>query len=226
VPTVTLTPVNYPGAQVTVQLNGDVPTPSGGIAKWRQISRPRRRDVLEFDSEDPLKLAFGIMLEQQGGEVESLCGRIYGWAARNSFDEPTVVHIAGPVPYPELDYVITKIDVGDEVRRGPDGQRWRQELRLELTEYQRPDLITQSPSPAAAATAAASAPSSPATTDVLIQAATGGGSSKTYTVRKGDTLSAIAARQLGNANRWQDIANLNGVRDPRTLKVGQVLKLP
>lgn len=48
----------------------------------------------------------------------------------------------------------------------------------------------------------------------------------TYTVKAGDTLSSIAARVLGNANRWQEIATLNGIGDPRTLRVGQILKLP
>ena len=52
------------------------------------------------------------------------------------------------------------------------------------------------------------------------------GKAKTYTVRKGDTLSAIAARLLGKSSRWTEIAKLNAVRNPNNLKVGQVLKLP
>lgn len=47
-----------------------------------------------------------------------------------------------------------------------------------------------------------------------------------YTVKSGDTLSAIAARELGDPNRWQEIADLNGIQDPRALRVGQVLQLP
>ncbi|CAM5718448.1 hypothetical protein SALBM135S_02759 [Streptomyces alboniger] len=42
--------------------------------------------------------------------------------------------------------------------------------------------------------------------------------SSTYTVRKGDTLSRIAAAQLGDAARWREIADLNGLsalRHPR-----------
>lgn len=49
---------------------------------------------------------------------------------------------------------------------------------------------------------------------------------RTYVVKKGDTLSGIAASQLHNAGRWHEIANLNGIRDPRKLKVGARLKLP
>lgn len=49
--------------------------------------------------------------------------------------------------------------------------------------------------------------------------------SKTYTVKKGDTLSRIAAKVYGNANRWPEIAKKNNIRDPRKLRVGQKLKI-
>ncbi len=50
--------------------------------------------------------------------------------------------------------------------------------------------------------------------------------SRTYTVRKGDTLSSIAAAQLGDDARWREIARLNGLQDPDAIRVGQKLKLP
>ena len=48
---------------------------------------------------------------------------------------------------------------------------------------------------------------------------------KTYTVKAGDTLWAIAQKQLGSGDKWQDIAKLNSISNPNNLKVGQVLKL-
>ena len=45
-------------------------------------------------------------------------------------------------------------------------------------------------------------------------------------VREGDTLEKIARRELGNGGRWQEIAQLNGIHDPRKIKVGQALLLP
>ncbi|MGW2260263.1 LysM peptidoglycan-binding domain-containing protein [Streptomyces sp. NPDC001780] len=48
----------------------------------------------------------------------------------------------------------------------------------------------------------------------------------TYTARAGDTLWSIAASKLGDGNRWQEIAKLNGLKDPSALRVGQKLKLP
>ncbi|MNX15878.1 LysM domain/BON superfamily protein [compost metagenome] len=51
----------------------------------------------------------------------------------------------------------------------------------------------------------------------------------TYTVKSGDTLSAIAAKALGNPNRWSEIYALN--RDligsnPGMIRAGMVLKMP
>ncbi|MFF4324097.1 peptidoglycan DD-metalloendopeptidase family protein [Streptomyces sp. NPDC001568] len=47
-----------------------------------------------------------------------------------------------------------------------------------------------------------------------------------YTVKAGDTLSAIALAELGNAGRYQEIARLNGITDPDRIGVGQKLRLP
>ena len=43
--------------------------------------------------------------------------------------------------------------------------------------------------------------------------------------RRGDSLWAIAQRELGNGNRWQEISKLNGLTST-TIRVGQKLKLP
>ncbi|MFN3430726.1 MAG: LysM peptidoglycan-binding domain-containing protein, partial [Candidatus Sericytochromatia bacterium] len=50
-----------------------------------------------------------------------------------------------------------------------------------------------------------------------------------YTVRPGDTLSAIAARTLGSASRWRELYELNRVAvgpNPGALKVGTRLRMP
>jgi LysM repeat protein len=51
---------------------------------------------------------------------------------------------------------------------------------------------------------------------------------KTYTVKAGDTLSAIAKAQLGNAGDYMKIfeANKDQLVDPDKIKPGQVLKIP
>jgi nucleoid-associated protein YgaU len=51
---------------------------------------------------------------------------------------------------------------------------------------------------------------------------------KTYTVKSGDTLSAIAKAHLGSAGAYMKIFELNKdqLSDPDTIKPGQVLRLP
>jgi nucleoid-associated protein YgaU len=55
-----------------------------------------------------------------------------------------------------------------------------------------------------------------------------GTAKKTYTVKSGDTLSAIAKTHLGDANAYMKIYELNRdqLSDPDKIKPGQVLKLP
>lgn len=49
---------------------------------------------------------------------------------------------------------------------------------------------------------------------------------KSVTVRKGDSLYAIAARELGDGNLWPRIVDANPGVDADSLQVGQVLRLP
>jgi LysM repeat protein len=51
------------------------------------------------------------------------------------------------------------------------------------------------------------------------------GSQKTYTVKSGDSLWAIAAKQLGNGNRYTEIKSLNNLKND-IIHPGQVLKIP
>ncbi|MCD8091129.1 MAG: LysM peptidoglycan-binding domain-containing protein [Clostridiales bacterium] len=47
----------------------------------------------------------------------------------------------------------------------------------------------------------------------------------TYTVKSGDTLIVICKSQLGDADKWSEIAELNGLENVNKIYVGQVLKL-
>ena len=56
----------------------------------------------------------------------------------------------------------------------------------------------------------------------------GSTAAKTYTVKAGDTLSAIAKAQLGSAGDYMKIfeANKDQLSDPDKIKPGQVLRIP
>ena len=51
---------------------------------------------------------------------------------------------------------------------------------------------------------------------------------QSYTVVGGDSLSKIAKKFYGNANRWHEIfdANRDQITNPDLIRVGQVLKIP
>jgi nucleoid-associated protein YgaU len=49
---------------------------------------------------------------------------------------------------------------------------------------------------------------------------------KTYVVRRGDTLSGIAAQAYRDPAKWRVIALGNGIADPRRLRPGRVLTIP
>jgi hypothetical protein len=49
---------------------------------------------------------------------------------------------------------------------------------------------------------------------------------RSYTVRRGDSLARIAARECGASRCWPKIARANRIRKPYLLRAGQVLQLP
>ena len=71
-------------------------------------------------------------------------------------------------------------------------------------------------------------PATPQTTSTTPRSTQPVTSSKTYTVKSGDSLIRIAKRELGDGSRWQEIFKLNKatLKSPDAIKVGQTLKLP
>lgn len=51
-------------------------------------------------------------------------------------------------------------------------------------------------------------------------------SERTHKLAKGESLSKLAARYLGDANRWREIQSLNKIADPANVPVGSVIKIP
>ena len=80
--------------------------------------------------------------------------------------------------------------------------------------------------PAAATGTAASPPKELAPRSASARSATPGTESRSHRVAKGDTLSRIAARYLGDATRWREIQRLNAITDPASLSEGTTLKIP
>ena len=66
------------------------------------------------------------------------------------------------------------------------------------------------------------------TTEEITGGEGGGSGAQTYTIEKGDTLSAISKRFYGKAKFWRQIfeANRDTIEDPDRIFPGQTIKLP
>lgn len=62
--------------------------------------------------------------------------------------------------------------------------------------------------------------------DLHHEIATSGAAEQPYTVQSGDSLSKIAKRFYGDANKYREIAQANGISDPDKIQVGKDLNLP
>lgn len=52
------------------------------------------------------------------------------------------------------------------------------------------------------------------------------GANRDYIVKEGETLVSIARDKLGDPGKWTVLSEINGIRDPRAVRRGAVIKLP
>lgn len=215
---VQITQVVPTGSTVGFQLLGGATLTRDSGGGWQVVDRPRRQASTEWLDYGPFTMTLPLMIDGvkgvSGTSIEGLIGVVENWEAPAGI-EPPKLQVSGPVPHTDLLWVCKPTQWPEDAIRDPQtGFRWQQKLTLTLLQYVPPTVAVTSPSPAAAAA------QRQATTT------TSPPSSRTYTVKAGDTLSAIAVRFFGNYRRDADIAALNGIRDMNVIQVGQVLKLP
>lgn len=195
-----------PALRVIAYVGEAPPTRSEGYGGFEEIQRPRRTAFLEWRGRSLPRLALDLVLDgwATGASQEGFIRNLERWAqpAPETGNQPPPIFVGGPVPTdPTVPWVIDALEWGDDVLRREDGQRVRQGFTLTLLEFVQPDLaLRRSAAPKAA--------------------------TRTYVVKAGEHLGEIAARQLGKASRWREIARLNGIRDPKSVKAGQRIKLP
>lgn len=208
-----------PNGPTVVVLAGEGPAIATADGGWQVVQRPKWVGFTDWAGFDPYRMAVPILFDEwrRGKSVEGnieLLRRMMRPASTPRTQTP-VVKVSGPtIPHQSFKWVITSIEPGEEIRRPSDGRRVRAFFTVHLLQYLPADiLVTANKSPAKAAEDAKEGSGAATTT-------------KTYTVKKGDTLSGIAKWHLGDASKWHAIADLNGIRDPRTLQIGQVLRIP
>lgn len=191
---------------------------TGGVGGWNETARPRHVAGTEYGGTPLYRVSFMLMMDGYvaGKSIEPSIALLEGWGQPHSNSkEPSVLQLVYAT-YSRLRWVIDDVQVSSTLRRG-DGHRVQAWVQVNLIEYR-------------GLTSHATAVDSVRAQIIANNDATGNShknpTTTTYTVVKGDTLMHIAAKKLGNASRWKEIATLNKIKDPYHLHVGAKLKLP
>jgi hypothetical protein len=213
--------VNFYALDGSVELTammGDGPaTLTGGVGGWQEEVRHGAAPVTWWDAPAAYRQSIPLMFygsASQEGAIQAL----YRLARPGPHGRPPpAVMIAGQAIWrADIVWVIEGIDPGTKVRRrASDGQVTRHDFTVRLLQYGETKVVVErSPSRRAAGKGQ--------------QRTSAGRGVTTYRVRRGDTLPKIAARKevYGDADQWKRLASANHIRDPRSLVVGSVLKVP
>lgn len=204
-----------PSLSVTVRMGNDEPKLSGGYGGWEVVPRPRRLGLTVWRGRNPFGLDIPILFDDFSGDgsVEQDISKLERMALPpKALEEPPVVRIRGPVPRSNLLWVIADITWGASTSTVTASGRVRQEATVHLLRYFAEDTVQLQT--AAQKSRDANKPKKKS------------GGKKMLAVTAGDSLSSIAARELGDASRWGEIADLNGIRDPRSITIGTILRMP
>ena len=66
----------------------------------------------------------------------------------------------------------------------------------------------------------------PTFSDLKHEIITTGGAEQPYTIKSGDSLSKISKLFYGNANKYNEIAQANGIPNPDRIQAGQQINVP
>lgn len=195
--------VRVGGGSVTFDPPAEWGLNTGG-AEYETRARPKRKPAVVFTGKTLVTATFEIVVGDGTSVVES-----DWWRLHHDFREPEALLrvVSQSWPYPDRRFVLTDVTRGDLEPLHPRdvAQAWRRtrfSAVVTLLEHVDADIT------------------------VRRRERDRPGRQRTYTVKAGDTLLSIAARELGSATRYTELAALNDIRDPRRLRPGQVLRLP
>lgn len=230
-----------PPANLWVRLGAERVNVESGYGGWVEVARPRRAPITFWTGSPALRMTLPLLFDayRAGTSLERQIATLERLATPNASDgAPARIRLVargGIVPHQDRAWVIDSMEWGDGLVNR-QGNRTRQAVTLSLLEYIA-DVRVKEKSPANLARArAAAAKTKAGAANKRVVAARGKAKKATSSLRAttnpdedfglGDDLLTIAARELGDADRWVEIAALNGLRDPRAIRPGQVLRLP
>lgn len=213
--------------RVFAPFDEDGPRTQGGGPVLARVQRPRRKPITEWTNRDELQVAVSFMFnnigenahigkEDEGVEIEQkirVLEKMQGRDAGDPAPQPLIIlgDPAGCIPNDyhdatHLRWWLEEIQEDEsKTLRNKAGNRTRYAGVLIFTEVVEDEPLGK--------LAAANHKNKK-----------GSSTPKKYTVKKGDTLSKIAAK-FHIKGGWKHLAKLNKIRDPRKLKVRQVIRL-
>lgn len=228
---------NDPRTHLRLLLGQERPDVSSGYGGWEEIERPGRTTAIHWKGLPARRLALPLLFDNfaEGESIETDIRALERLASPRDGGEPPSVKVSGkggvvPPFYEGKSWVVDALSWGDALMN-LHGNRIRQAVTVTLLEAVAAEVI------------------SPAKKRKSKHARKSGGNrkrgakDKRYVAKAGkwrlgpaavaiathfdgEDLMAIAARELGDPGRWREIADLNGIRDPRAVKLGQVLRMP
>lgn len=183
-------------------LRGDgAPKMTGPSAGWEIVPRPRRVAFTQWIGRDPYTMDVPIMLDgyRRSDSIEEEVARLNQMKMGENLKPPPKVQLEGAVPVKGATWVIADITWGDNVV-------WRVQNNQRMFRI-RQDAIVH-----------------------LLQYVREdrlnikkSKRARRHTVKKGETLKSIAAKYDTTVSA---LKKANGIRDPKSVKPGRVIKVP
>jgi hypothetical protein len=196
-----------PALELAVRLGPGEVVPSGGVGGAEAIELPHNRSAVHWETHPPLALTLPLLFDghQKDLNVEDELADLRRLArAEPGARRPPSVVVEGPIPLSGTAWLINGLEYGACIRRESDDKRTRQVVTVQLIEDREVEDVIKRTRRRPART-----------------------SGRTHTVKRGETLRSIAAKHKVKGG-WRALAKLQRppIRDPRTLDVGDRLRLP
>lgn len=185
----------------TVLALGDgSPQVSYGDLGWEEVARPKQPAFLNWVGRPLIRQQIPLLFDRiySKQSVQREIDTLLS-VCRPTDGPPALVRLHGPVHHTELLWAVLSYELADDSHRSA-GAIVQQAATLSLCEHNEADIVVIKRKP----------------------------KTRTYKVKKGDRISKIAQKKLGNAKRWPEIVELNKkkIKNPKKLKVGITLTLP
>jgi hypothetical protein len=152
--------------------------------------------------------------------VEDSCIALESWMDKvTGMLTPPILKLEGPIPGTQRYWVLYNLEFTEAVRDRDTGDRIQQNCKITLYEFQPPyanqnEYFSYSPTQQWTLTNIATNSSTTYNSQYVV-----------YQVKKGDTINSISIHFYGDASYAAKILSINNIRDPKSIKAGQRLKV-